>query len=81
MSAPRLIEPVDRLTLMELDRIILCMRLCRLNVDHSRMQLEERQKKHGDGYAMDALLHIDNDLFLLTSALIKLDTVVRKTLT
>lgn len=75
-----LMEPRDRLTAVELDRIILCVRRCRLEVDHNKMQLEERHKTHGDGYVSGALLHVDNDLALLTSAIIKLDTVVRKEL-
>lgn len=80
MSGPKLLvmQPIDRLTLVELERIILCVRLCKLNIDHNKMSLEERHKTHGDGYVSGALMHVDNDLALLTSALIKLDTIVRK---
>jgi hypothetical protein len=80
MSGPMLMQPVDRLTGIELERIILCVRRCRLDVDRSKMELEERHRTHGDGYVSGAILHVDNDLALLTSALVKLDTVVRKEL-
>jgi len=78
---PRLIEPIERMTMLELERAIMCVRLCRIYQDRRRMEIEERRRLHSDDeYTIDALLQVDNDLFVLTSIIIKLDTVVRKTI-
>jgi hypothetical protein len=72
-----LMEPRDRLTAVELDRVLLCVRRCRLDVSYHKMALEEKHRTHGDGHVAEAILHMDNDLALLTSAMVKLDTIVR----
>jgi hypothetical protein len=75
-----LIRPVDRLTLVELQRICICVRVCRLQIDRNLMELQEKLRVHDHENASDreALLHMANDMYLTGSALRKLDRMVRE---
>lgn len=75
-----LIRPVDRLTLVELERICVCVRVCRLQIDRNLMEMQEKLRVHDHENAIDreALLHLSNDMFLTGSALRKLDRMARE---
>ena len=75
-----LIEPHDRLTPVEVERIMICVRRCKMEVDENKMRLEEKFKTYQDQATNDAILHLDNDMYVLTSALRKLDLMAHNKL-
>lgn len=74
---PPYIGPPERLTLVELERVAMCIRLCRLRVDERQMELEEKLKSIGNGYTREAILFCENDMFVLTSSLMKIELMIR----
>ena len=77
MSIGALIPPADKLVAVELERVCICMRLCKLQTEERMMQLQERLRTHGNGATSEALLHLSNQLYVMTSALRKLDNMLK----
>ena len=70
--SPR-IEPADRFTRVELQRLVKCARDCREQNTEARILLQERQRTIGYSvHEAEAILSLDNDNYVLTSAIEKL---------
>jgi hypothetical protein len=67
-----MIDPDDKLTKVELERIIRAVRVVRDDVVERKLLLQERELRHGDGHVREAILICENDIFVLTSATAKL---------
>lgn len=72
MSGTGVIEPRDKLTMVEIERLIRCARACRDEMIERKLQLQEKELQRGNGHTREAILACENDCFLLTSAVAKL---------
>jgi hypothetical protein len=70
--SPR-IEPADKMTKVEIDRLVRCAKDCVHNNAERLRQLQVRQQTVGfNTHDGEAMLHLDNDNFILNSAAEKL---------
>lgn len=63
---------IEGLTKVELHTVIRCIRACKADMVERRELLEVRHATHGNGLTLAAMLAIENELFIVESALQKL---------
>lgn len=73
MNPPPRIAPVDKITRVELERLVQCARDCRDRNLEKAMRLTERRLTVGyNVHENEALLALENDNYVLSSAIEKL---------
>lgn len=65
--------PLNRL---EIERLLRMAREYRDNLQGTRLMLEERHAKHGDGAVREAILVAGNDVYLLEQIIAKLWSLI-----
>lgn len=62
----------DKLSKVELERVVRACRVVRDEIIERKLILQERELMHGDGHVREAILTCENEAFVLTAAISKL---------